>query len=264
LRDHLGRDVPLVGAPRRLVSLVPSITESVVALGGTLVGRTEWCPEVPGAIACGGTKNPALEAIFALAPDLVLAAQEENREKDVLALASRVPVFVTDVRTVAGALAWVEELKAILAGGPFPPLTLSEPPPRRLTLSEPARREAPRGGVEGRPAIALCWKQPLTGIGEDTYAGDVLRTLGLKNVLSDPKGRYPRLSLEELASLKPVLVLLPSEPYPWTAPEGEELERELASRGAVARCLCVSGEALTWWGTRTERALEELREALRR
>ncbi len=242
--DHLGREVPLERPPRRIVSLVPSITETAVALGAPLVGRTRFCPALTGVVECGGTKNPDVAAVLALAPDLVLANKEENREKDVSELARSVPVFVTDVRTVSGALAWVEELRCLLRGEAW-----------HGTRGEPAPR--PRG----RRAATLVWKAPLTLVGEDTYAGDLLRACGLANVLDDPEGRYPRKTLDELALLEPDLLLLPSEPYPWSPAEAVEPERQPARLGTVARSVLVPGETLTWWGARTERALRELREA---
>jgi ABC-type Fe3+-hydroxamate transport system substrate-binding protein len=245
MRDHLGRALVLAGPPRRVVSLVPSITETVLALGGALVGRTSFCPPVPGVPACGGTKNPSVPEILALGPDLVLANQEENRERDVAALAGSVPVFVTDVRTVQGALAWVEELRDLLAG-------------RERGREPGARAAAPPGA---RRFVALVWRAPLVAIGEDTYAADVLRACGLANSIPDQGGRYPRTGEDELAFLRPDLLVLPSEPYPWSRAEGDELEAELARRGAPVLRVHVDGEALTWWGARTARAVSELRGA---
>jgi len=253
VRDHVGRDVPVVGTPKRVVSLVPSITDTLLALGVPPVGRTRYCPPVAGAADVGGTKTPDLASVRALGADLVLANKEENRERDMAELARSVPVFVTDVRTVAAARAWVEELRGLLI-----------PPPR-----EAGRR--PGGGPfgdafpspDGPRAVTLVWRSPLMAVGEDTYAGDLLRGCGLRNVLEDPRGRYPRVTLEELAALRPALLVLPSEPYPWTDSEAEELVAELARLGASVESRRVPGDALTWWGTRTERALAELREALR-
>ncbi|HZU95953.1 MAG TPA: helical backbone metal receptor [Planctomycetota bacterium] len=247
MRDHLGRDVPVVGTPKRVVSLVPSITDTLLALGVLPVGRTRYCPPVPGAADVGGTKTPDLASVRALEPDLVLANKEENRDRDVAELARSVPVFVTDVRTVAAARAWVDELRGLLEG--------------RVSVSAPA--PAPVPVPDGPRAVTLVWRSPLMAVGEDTYAGDLLRGCGLSNVLEDPRGRYPRVTLDELAALRPALLVLPSEPYPWTDSEAEELEGELARLGASAESRRVPGDALTWWGTRTERALAELREALR-
>jgi ABC-type Fe3+-hydroxamate transport system substrate-binding protein len=244
VRDHLDREVALVCPPGRIVSLVPSITETAHALRAPLVGRTRFCPALEGVPECGGTKNPDLETVLALAPDLVLANQEENREKDVDELARSVPVFVTDVRTVSGARAWVHELASLLRGETWQ-----------------GDRGAPVPRPRGRRAATLVWKAPLVLVGEDTYAGDLLRACGLANVVAEPRGRYPRQTLEELAVLKPDLLVLPSEPYPWSPAEAAELERELARLGTVTRSVLVPGESLTWWGARTERAQRELLEA---
>jgi ABC-type Fe3+-hydroxamate transport system substrate-binding protein len=252
VRDHLGRPVELAGAPRRIVSLVPSITETLVALGALerLVGRTDFCihpaRELEGVATVGGTKTPDLERVRALSPDLVLANQEENREAHVAELARTGAVFVTDVRTIAGARAWVSELSALLRG---------EPPPSHV------ERRAERSG---KRACALVWRRPLVAVGEDTYAADVLAAAGVANVFDGSAGRYPRLeSVEALARLRPELVVLPSEPYAWTGEEGRELERELAGHGLEVGCVHVPGEALTWWGSRSERAAREITEAIR-
>jgi ABC-type Fe3+-hydroxamate transport system substrate-binding protein len=253
LKDHLGRTLTLGAAPRRLVSLVPSITETVVALGSApvLVGRTEFCVHPEAALASvavvGGTKTPDVARILALAPDLVLANQEENRAVDVKRLEREVPVFVTDVRTVAEALAWTEELRALLAGQP--------------TAPRPERRRAPP--VAGPRVATLVWREPLVAVGEDTYAASVLAAVGLANVFSEPGGRYPRPTLDDLAARRPERVVLPSEPHAWTEAEAHELEDALRARGAETRCVRVSGEALTWWGARTKRAVLELESALR-
>lgn len=255
LQDHLGRELVLEGAPARIVSLVPSITESLVALGARdrLAGRTEFCIHPAAELALvptvGGTKTPDLARIRALAPDLVLANKEENREVHVLDLARDLPVFVTDVRTLAGARAWLLELAALLEG-------------RQPGSHEGAEVPAPR---PARPrAAALVWRAPLVGVGEDTYAADVLASAGLANVFGAEAGRYPRLaSTAELAALAPEVLVLPSEPYPWTREEGLDLERELLALGARARSVRVPGESMTWWGTRTARAATELWEAIR-
>jgi ABC-type Fe3+-hydroxamate transport system substrate-binding protein len=247
VRDHLGRDVAVEAPPKRIVSLVPSITDTLLALGVAPVGRTRYCPPVAGATDVGGTKTPDLGRVRALQPDLVLANKEENRDRDMAELARSVPVFVTDVRTVAGARAWVDELRGLLEGRVSVPLPLPVPFPV----------------PDGPRAVTLVWRSPLMAVGEDTYAADLLRGCGLRNVLEDPAGRYPRVTLEELASLRPALLVLPSEPYPWTDSEAEELVAELARLGASVESRRVPGDALTWWGTRTERALAELREALR-
>ena len=129
-------------------------------------------------------------------------------------LEREVPVFVTDVRTVEEALAWTEELRSLLGG---------EAPPRR-----PARRRA--APVAGARVATLVWREPLVAVGEDTYAASVLAAIGLANVFSEPGGRYPRPTLDDLAARRPERVVLPSEPHPWTEAEARELEEELRAR----------------------------------
>ena len=120
MRDDLGAECVLPPVPTRVVSLVPSLTEAIAASApGVLVGATDWCTHPPGldVVRVRGTKNPHLERIVSLRPDLVVANEEENRKRDVEALRDNgIPVWVTDVRSVDGALTSLERLLDLLAG----------------------------------------------------------------------------------------------------------------------------------------------------
>ncbi|MFF5174539.1 helical backbone metal receptor [Micromonospora sp. NPDC000089] len=218
----------------RVVSLVPSLTEAVaVTVPEVLVGATDWCTHPAGldVARVGGSKYPDLGRVLALRPDLVLLNVEENRREDADALAAAgVPVRVTYPRTVPQALTELADLLAALgvAGAP-----------EWLT----AAREAWATPVPATPRAAVIpvWRRPWVVLGGDTFAGDVLRRLGVGNAYADHPERYPRPGLDELRARAPELVVLPDEPYLFTAEDGPE-----AFPGTP--CALVSGRHLTWYG----------------
>ncbi|RKN40707.1 helical backbone metal receptor [Micromonospora endolithica] len=218
----------------RVVSLVPSLTEAVAAtLPGLLVGATDWCTHPAGldVARVGGSKYPDLDAIRALRPDLVLLNVEENRRADADALAAAgVPTRVTYPRTVAGALAELGELLGELGA------TVE---PDWLTAARKAWAAPP--ALAPRRAVVPVWRRPWVVLGGDTFAGDVLRRLGVRNVYAEHPERYPRPELDELRGHTPDVVVLPDEPYRFTATDGPDAF-------AGTPCALVSGRHLTWYG----------------
>ena len=261
LQDARGRDVTVDGRPRRIVSLVPSVTESVAALTGAdrLVGITKFCTQpqddVPAIQKVGGTKDPDLETIVALAPELVLANQEENRAQDIEALeAAGLTVFVGYPRTVRDS---VEELCTIakLIGAGLVRSLLSP------LEDEIARQESLR---EERPTVRVfcpIWRSPYMAVGGDTYAGDMIRLAGGINVFENHArgNRYPQVQLSEIAAADPEVILLPDEPYRFGRRHREEM---LALRSITAaregRIHLVDGRWLTWYGKRATEGLAGL------
>jgi ABC-type Fe3+-hydroxamate transport system substrate-binding protein len=235
--DDLGRRVRMPARVARVVSLVPSLTETIaVTAPGLLAGATDWCTHPPGLDVprLGGTKNPDVERIVRMRPDLVVANFEENREPDLDALrAAGVPVWVTVVRTVPEALAGLARLLAACG--------LAEPDWLRAAAA--TWRDTPPGrhDVPTRTAVIPIWRRPWMVLGRDTFAGDVLRRLGVVNVYGDAAERYPRTSVEEIRRRAPDLVVLPDEPYAFGADDGPEAFPGLP----VA---LVSGRHLEWYG----------------
>ncbi|NEK56282.1 cobalamin-binding protein [Geodermatophilus sabuli] len=248
LQDDLGTPVELPGPPRRVVSLVPSLTEALaVTVPDRLVGATDWCTHPAGLDVprVRGTKNPDRAAIEALAPDLVVANREENRRLDVDRLrAAGIPVWVTVIESVDEALASLRRLFGTVLGAGEPGWLAeaadvwSEPPPA--------------GGL--RVAVPI-WRDPWMVVGARTFTGDVLARLGLVNVFAAGDDRYPRVELAALAAAVPDLVLLPDEPYPFTADDGPE------AFPGVPTAL-VSGRDLTWYGPSLAPARRRLLDAL--
>jgi ABC-type Fe3+-hydroxamate transport system substrate-binding protein len=232
----------------RVVSLVPSLTEAVaVTAPGLLVGATDWCshPADLDVVRIGGTKNPDVPAIVALAPDLVIANEEENRAPDLAALrAAGLRVMVTEVRSLPQAF---RELTRVLTEG------CGLPGPGWLDAAEAAWRDvtpfAPR-----RRAVVPIWRRPWMTLGRDTFAGDLLARLGVDHVHAGSSERYPKLDLAELPDAD--LVVLPDEPYRFTADDGPE-----AFPGLPAAL--VSGRHLTWYGPSLAEAPAVLGRALR-
>ncbi|MDF3148182.1 MULTISPECIES: helical backbone metal receptor [unclassified Streptomyces] len=234
----------------RVVSLVPSLTEAVaVSAPGTLVGATDWCshPADLDVTRVGGTKNPKVDRIVALAPDLVIANEEENREPDLAALrAAGIEVLVTEVREVPQAF---RELARVLdaCGVTARPRWLDEAERTWSSLPLPERRTT---------AVVPIWRRPWMVLGRDTFAGDVLTRLGVDHLYATHEDRYPRIPLDDLRAAAPDVVVLPDEPYRFTADDGPEAFSGLP-------CALVSGRHLTWYGPSLAEAPQVLSEALR-
>src|SRR4051794_14052122 len=211
--DDLG--TPFEGAaPRRVVSLVPSLTEAIAATArALLVGATDWCthPADLDVARVGGTKWPDLARVLALRPDLVLANAEENRPEDVAALRDAgIRVWVNAPATVAEALDSLGELCALL-GSPDPAWLVAA----RAAWAEPRQLPPVR-------AVVPIWRRPWMVLGRDTFAGDVLARLGVRNVFAQAADRYPKLARDEPAGIDAGLVVLPDEPYAFTPDDGPE------------------------------------------
>jgi ABC-type Fe3+-hydroxamate transport system substrate-binding protein len=219
----------------RVVSLVPSVTETLLAWGVEPVACTRFC-EQPSLCHVGGTKDPDVAAVVALAPDLVVMNDEENRREDADALAAAgLDVHVVTVRKVgdvAPALAALADRVGVSFD--FEPWKLPPPVP-------PTQR-----------AFVPVWRRPWMTLNADTYGSSVLEAVGIGNVFADAVERYPTVTLEDAAARTPDVVLAPSEPYPFR-------QRHVAELEAVAPVVLVDGHDLFWWGARTPAALARLR-----
>jgi ABC-type Fe3+-hydroxamate transport system substrate-binding protein len=249
LSDDLGTAVALVRPPRRIVSLVPSLTEALAeTVPDRLVGVTDWCthPADLDVLRVRGTKNPDRSAVRALAPDLVVANREENRELDVQRLrAAGVPVWVTAIESLDQAFASLCRLFAEV-------LDVGEPDWLTAAAGEWAR-PVPEPTLR---AVVPIWRDPWMAVGPRTFTGDVLARLGLRTVVDDATQRYPRFDPATCGPDAVDLVLLPDEPYVFTADDGPE-----AFPGV--RSVLVSGRDLTWYGPSLATARSRLLTAVR-
>jgi ABC-type Fe3+-hydroxamate transport system substrate-binding protein len=247
-------------APRRIVSLVPSLTEAlfVLGLGDRVVGVTEWCVHPAEAVArvakVGGTKTPDLAAIASLAPDLVIANHEENRRRDVEQLeALGVHVWVTYPRTVAEGAALLAELAGL---GASPSAFEAVVAPVLAAVAE-AERLRPERGVA---VFCPIWRDPWLVVGGDTYAHDLLTLAGGRNVFAE-RGtrRYPRVTLDDVIAAAPDVVILPDEPFAFGASDVAELRRLPLPAARSGRIHVIDGTWVSWYGPRIARAIGALR-----
>ncbi len=276
--DVRGRPFAVQAPPRRIVSLVPSITETLFAfgVGDRIVGVTDYCIHPEEGVAAkrkiGGTKNPRVADILALHPDLVIANVEENRRADVEELeANGIPVFVGFPRTVQAAIAELRGLAKLVDAAEAE--TLIEPIERAWCELKPAAR---------RPRVFVAiWRDPWMTANGDTFISNMIETCGGQNIFSTRERlfpltadlqqsparsvpgadtRYPRVSLHEVAKHSPELILLPDEPYRFGKRDAEELRRTPGLGNVPVRL--VDGTLLSWYGVRMKTALETLPDLL--
>jgi ABC-type Fe3+-hydroxamate transport system substrate-binding protein len=232
----------------RVVSLVPSATETLIELGVPPVACTRFC-EQPDLAHVGGTKDPDIAEIIALRADLVVVNDEENRYADAAALIDAgVAVYSMSPRSVEDVGAEVVNL-ATRVGATVPAPFEADAWHAWLTAMLTPR---------WYEAFVAVWRRPWMSLAADTYGSSLLDLLGVGNVFSGSVERYPEVTLDEVAALAPNLVVLPTEPYPFAERHVAEVERTVPGVPTVL----VDGRDLFWWGFRTLGAAERLRDAL--
>ena len=249
--------------PRRIVSLVPSLSEGLFALGlgERVVAVTDWCihpaDELAGLPRIGGTKNPDVDRIVALAPDLVIANQEENTRRDVERMrAAGLRVWVTDPNTVAEGAALLREL-AELGADERAFAEVVEPVEAAIAAAK-ARRPGKRVRV-----FCPIWKGPWMAVGRDTYAGDLLELCGGCNVFAErEERRYPIVKEAEIVAAAPEVILLPDEPYAFGPGDARELAAMDLPAARSGRIHLIDGTLASWYGPRIRRAIEVIRPLL--
>ena len=250
------KDTAILSAVKRIVSLVPSITESVCRLGMTkrLVGVTDYCvrPAAPleKVARVGGPKDPSVKKILALKPDLVLASDEENEESDVMKLLDGgIEVRVARVRSVADAFKMMRFLADISPE--------SERAHRYITemerVCEDVRKNA--AGANVRTACLL-WRfgdgqaEAYTTCNGETYTSDLVSMMGGKNVFAGLNKKYSKVTPTDIEKRRPDLILLPTEPYYFRRRDVRELSETLNCPAARNRNVrIVNGRLLVWYGT---------------
>jgi iron complex transport system substrate-binding protein len=246
MKDVRGREVVFASPPRRVISLVPSLTETLFDLGAgdSVIGITDFCIFPPGLPRLGGTKNPRVDDVHSLAPDLVHMNLEENLARHGEAIEAFAPVFVTEPKSVEDVALLLEQLGSI-----------HDRVQRALELAAELRQEA--ASMPRRPFTFACpiWKKPWMWCGGDTYVSRLVEAAGGRNVLAE-RTRYPDVPLDEVLALKPDVIFLPDEPYLFTRQDASEIE-------GVRVIGPFPGHLFTWHGTRTILGLRFLRDALR-
>lgn len=244
--------------PERIVSLVPSLTEALFAfgVGERVVGRTRYCTQPPRSVGrvtkVGGTKKVDVGGVLDLVPDLVVAVKEENTREDIEGLiAAGVPVFVGAPETVEDAVRMLRELAERVETPKGAAEAVLGPIERvygRLREAEPGR---------ARRVFVPIWKGPYMSVGLDTYVHDVLEVCGGENICGGST-RYPVVDLEEVERLEPEVVLLPDEPYPFSAEDLAQFYALDVPAAREDRIHLVDGKLLTWYGPRMASSLAQL------
>jgi len=227
----------------RVVSLVPSLTETLfdIGAGGDVAGVTDWCifPPDLDRPRVGGTKNPNVDKIRELAPDVVYVNSEENLRRHAEAIETFAKVIVTEPKSVDDVLALIEQLGEIHG---------------RDASTWIARIRAARRHVADFTFAVPIWKKPWMWCGGDTYVSNLVESVGGRNVLREHQ-RYPRLDVDEVLALQPDIVFLPDEPYAFTADDARAIEGTRVIGP-------FPGHLFTWHGTRTALGLEWLAAAI--
>lgn len=241
LTDHIGRQMNISIAPKRIVSICPAITETLFDLGleKELVGRTKYCIFPKGIVEkvpiVGGTKEVNVEKIRELQPDLILAEKEENTEEIVRALEKIAPVFVMEVQSIEDAYRFIQTLGL---------LTNTEQVADRLIDSSKTSFHSVTC-MQNQNAAYVIWRKPYMVVGGTTYINDVLHTLGFRNSFEKEDSRYPAVTKEQLADANLDVLLLASEPFPFQEKHIAEFQAFLPH----TKIVLVDGE-MFWYGSK--------------
>jgi ABC-type Fe3+-hydroxamate transport system substrate-binding protein len=243
IKDHLNFLISLPDVPKRVISLVPSQTEFLYDLGieNQILGITKYCvhPEhfLRTKVRVGGTKNFKIEAIKVLNPDLIIANKEENNQDLILKLKQHYPVWVSDIKTLEDAYKMMSDLGDIFDKSPLAQNIINTIQTEFSDIPRPRRKI--------RTAY-LIWRKPYMSVNHDTFISHMLEISGLENVFAGEESRYPEVTIEQIAEKKPELVMLSSEPFPFSEKHLEELAAQLPE----SSLLLVDGEMYSWYGSR--------------
>jgi ABC-type Fe3+-hydroxamate transport system substrate-binding protein len=257
MRDILGRTFTFPAPPQRVVSLVPSITETLFDLGAgeSVAGITDFCIFPPDLALprVGGTKNPRVEEIRALAPDLVHMNLEENLRRHGDAIEAFAPVFVSEPKSVDDVDALILQLGDI-----------HHRPERAAELVDALRTERASLPLHTFTFACPIWKNPWMWCGGDTYVSRLVESAGGTNVLAGLL-RYPQIPLDDVVALRPDVVFLPDEPYLFTSEDAAAITGTRVMAAAITGTRVIGpfpGHLFTWHGSRTIQGLRFLRVVL--
>jgi ABC-type Fe3+-hydroxamate transport system substrate-binding protein len=251
--DQLGHAVTINYPPKRIISLVPSQTELLFDLGldKEIIGLTKFCIHPIEKFAerskIGGTKKLNIEKIRSLEPDLIIGNKEENQQEQIEELMEEFPVWMSDIYNLEDAKQTIRQIGELVDRQPEAAYL------NHLINSgfTDLQSLAAQNGLNNTVAY-LIWKEPFMAAGKNTFIDDMLMLNGLSNVVKT--SRYPELVLPELAALKPDLVFLSSEPYPFKQKHLEEIQQFLPG----AKIMLVDGEMFSWYGSRLVKAVQYL------
>lgn len=250
--DQLGNEITINYPPKRIVSLVPSQTELLFDLGldTEIVGLTKFCIHPIEKFAAkqkvGGTKKLKIDMIRQLKPDLIIGNKEENSRADIELLQKEFAVWMSDIYNLEDAMQTIANIGVLVN---------REPEAAYLNhLINAGFNDLQSLGIKapfrGMGVAYVIWKDPYMFAGKHTFIDDILRRIGLRNVVAE--SRYPELTLEQLKAANCQLVLLSSEPYPFKEKHVEEIQSALPN----AKVMLVDGEMFSWYGSRLVKAVQ--------
>jgi ABC-type Fe3+-hydroxamate transport system substrate-binding protein len=241
IKDQINNIIEIKSVPKRIISLVPSQSELLWDLGlrDELLGITKFCiyPDemFKSVERIGGTKTLNLQKIRELNPDLIIGNKEENDEKQIIELQKEFPVWMSDIYNLQDALFMIHSIGEIV---------------NRAEEAEVIRATIETSFLNlnkiNQSVLYLIWNNPFMAAGKATFIGDMIKKMGLKNVLFATNGRYPQLTLNDIKQLNPELVYLSSEPFPFGLKHIEELKTILPE----SKIQLVDGEMFSWYGSR--------------
>jgi ABC-type Fe3+-hydroxamate transport system substrate-binding protein len=239
--DQLGNRLELDHWPERIVSLVPSQTELLFDLGldDRIVGVTRFCTHPQDKVNCvtrvGGTKNFDFARIDALAPDLIIGNKEENYSEGIERLQANYPVWMSDIVDLGDALSMIAAVGALVG----------RPEAARSLVADIEAAFASLGSAPSGRVAYLIWRKPYMVVGGENFIDDLLKRAGFDNVFAD-QARYPEVSAEDLRDAQADVIMLSSEPFPFTDAHREEFQ----AIAPDARVLLVNGMLFSWYGSR--------------
>lgn len=242
-KDQIDNIIELAETPKRIISVVPSQSELLWDLGlrDELVGITKFCIHpnemFTSVTRVGGTKKLSIDKIIELNPDIIIANKEENERSDIEELQNHFPVWISDIKNLKDSMNMIHLLGDVLG---------KQEDAIRISTRIEEQFSRLRSYTETKRVAYFIWKNPLMLTGRDTFINDMLRRCGFENCLQDENSRYPEITDEELKVLNPELILLSSEPYPFSEVHIKEFQQLLPS----AKVMIVDGELFSWYGSR--------------
>lgn len=245
--DQLNNTIELNSFPKRIISLVPSQTELLWDLGlrEELVGITKFCIHpnelFRSAPRIGGTKKFNFDKIRELKPDLIIGNKEENEQVQIEQLSEEFNVWMSDIFNLKDALKTIRSIGALV-----------NKEDKANSIAQKIEQSFNDLKRINKRVLYLIWKDPYMAAGNGTFIGDMLHKIGLQNVIVNPNGRYPELTVQEMKVLNPELLFLSSEPYPFNEKHIFELQRDLPD----TKIILVDGELFSWYGSRLLHSVE--------
>lgn len=237
--DQIGSSLSFTTHPLKVVCLVPSLTETLCYIGleQNIVGITKFCVHPPHLTKVkniiGGTKNPNIEKILALKPDLIIANKEENNKSDIDHLSVQIPVYTSDIKNIDDTILFVKDMQSLFSSSHASLLI------RRLSALVPPNIE------KGIRACYLIWKDPWMTVGNDTFIHYMMERYGYKNIFGHLE-RYPIITLEDINKYRPDIIMLSSEPFPFRHQHIQSIIDKVGTKNIIL----VDGEMFSWYGSR--------------